>query len=178
MRNGHLLAEDRPNVLMELYALPSLEDVFLKLCVRESSGSDLGVPDGGHGLTGTLTRHLQSGMSSLRLTNTGKKRPKGSLVYPGITAIVDEPSIQPISYSRKEAEHESEFKKIRRRLSMKVRHNEGHEVLCDLRELSFKFYFYILILTYGLAKFSLLSFSLRICFFRKSPNLLALSLTL
>ena len=37
MRNGALLAEENPSKLMEAYNLTSLEDVFLKLCMRKSS---------------------------------------------------------------------------------------------------------------------------------------------
>ena len=43
MRHGRLLAEDAPGVLLDQYALPTLEDVFLKLCVQDKSGdSELG----------------------------------------------------------------------------------------------------------------------------------------
>jgi ABC-type multidrug transport system ATPase subunit len=37
MRNGSLLAEDSPSQLMTIYGLNSLEDVFLKLCVKQES---------------------------------------------------------------------------------------------------------------------------------------------
>ena len=37
MRNGALLAEENPLRLMENYNLTSLEDVFLKLCMRKNS---------------------------------------------------------------------------------------------------------------------------------------------
>ena len=37
MRNGALLAEENPSRLMENYNLTSLEDVFLKLCMRKNS---------------------------------------------------------------------------------------------------------------------------------------------
>jgi ABC-type multidrug transport system ATPase subunit/ABC-type multidrug transport system permease subunit len=37
MRDGKLLAEDNPNALLEKYLLPTLEDVFLKLCFLENS---------------------------------------------------------------------------------------------------------------------------------------------
>ena len=37
MRNGALLAEENPSKLMETYNLTSLEDVFLKLCMRKNS---------------------------------------------------------------------------------------------------------------------------------------------
>ena len=47
MRHGRLLAEDAPGVLLDQYSLPTLEDVFLKLCVEDKSGnSDLGECDG------------------------------------------------------------------------------------------------------------------------------------
>ena len=35
MRHGRLLAEDCPTSLLENYGLPTLEDVFLKLCIRD-----------------------------------------------------------------------------------------------------------------------------------------------
>lgn len=35
MRSGHLLAEESPQNLLSLYALSSLEDVFLKLCMKD-----------------------------------------------------------------------------------------------------------------------------------------------
>ena len=37
MRHGVLLAEDSPNQLMTIYGLNSLEDVFLRLCVKDDS---------------------------------------------------------------------------------------------------------------------------------------------
>ena len=37
MRNGALLAEENPSKLMESYNLPTLEDVFLKLCMNQSN---------------------------------------------------------------------------------------------------------------------------------------------
>ena len=39
MRSGHLLAEESPHNLLAIHGLISLEDVFLKLCVKESRGS-------------------------------------------------------------------------------------------------------------------------------------------
>lgn len=35
MRSGHLLAEESPHNLLALYGLSSLEDVFLKLCMKD-----------------------------------------------------------------------------------------------------------------------------------------------
>ena len=37
MRNGKLLAEDSPMQLLNIYSLNTLEEVFLKLCVKEES---------------------------------------------------------------------------------------------------------------------------------------------
>ena len=37
MRNGYLLAEENPNTLMQTYNLATLEEVFLKLCVKQNS---------------------------------------------------------------------------------------------------------------------------------------------
>lgn len=39
MRSGHLLAEESPHNLLAMHGLISLEDVFLKLCVKETRGS-------------------------------------------------------------------------------------------------------------------------------------------
>ncbi len=67
-------------------------------------------------MTGTLTGTLT------RLTGTARRnKQRGNLVYPGITGLADDTSIQPISYARKESSaEETEFQKIKRRLSMKV----------------------------------------------------------
>lgn len=40
MRHGNLLAEDAPGTLIEHYGLETLEDVFLRLCRRESRGEE------------------------------------------------------------------------------------------------------------------------------------------
>ena len=37
MRHGKLLAEDSPMQLLNIYSLNTLEEVFLKLCVKEES---------------------------------------------------------------------------------------------------------------------------------------------
>jgi len=37
MRDGKLLAEDNPNLLLNRYDLPNLEEVFLKLCYLENN---------------------------------------------------------------------------------------------------------------------------------------------
>ena len=39
MRNGKLLAEDSPMQLLTIYGLETLEQVFLKLCVKDEKGS-------------------------------------------------------------------------------------------------------------------------------------------
>ena len=41
MRSGRLLAEDSPQNLLSTHNLNSLEDVFLKLCMKESSVQEL-----------------------------------------------------------------------------------------------------------------------------------------
>ena len=38
MRSGHLLAEESPNNLLAVHGLESLEDVFLKLCMKDVQG--------------------------------------------------------------------------------------------------------------------------------------------
>ena len=42
MRNGRLLAEDSPSQLLNIYGMNTLEDVFLRLCVRDEN--KVGVP--------------------------------------------------------------------------------------------------------------------------------------
>jgi hypothetical protein len=41
MRSGRLLAEDTPHNLLTRFSLGSLEDVFLKLCVKESTNPEV-----------------------------------------------------------------------------------------------------------------------------------------
>lgn len=38
MRNGRMLAQDSPDRLLEHYKCESLEDVFLKLCMADTTG--------------------------------------------------------------------------------------------------------------------------------------------
>eukprot|EP00095_Tigriopus_kingsejongensis_P001800 maker-scaffold10_size831480-snap-gene-0.20 protein:Tk01800 transcript:maker-scaffold10_size831480-snap-gene-0.20-mRNA-1 annotation:"ABC transporter " len=124
MRNGQLLAEAPPSVLMEQFGLPSLEDVFLKLCIKhEINEPSAPKPTvGGSSLSGTL-RKLPL-VSDLTLSNTAKRQKRGgSLVYPGTTAMAEDYSIQAISYMK--APEESEFQKIKRKLSMKKRPSSG-----------------------------------------------------
>ncbi len=120
MRHGRLLAEDTPSNLLSAHSASSLESVFLKLCVQDNSpGSNLGLATDkkSSGLTGTLTRTLKLG--SVGHAGTLSRKEGGGAVYPGITAVADDCSIQAISYHKKPVE-ESEFQKIKRRLSMKV----------------------------------------------------------
>ncbi|TRY76558.1 hypothetical protein TCAL_02660 [Tigriopus californicus] len=126
MRNGHLLAEAPPSTLLEQFNLPSLEDVFLKLCVKHEMVDAHDIPAkstaGSMSLSGTL-RKLPL-VSDLTLTNTAKRQKRGgSLVYPGSTAMAEDYSIQAISYMK--APEETEFQKIKRRLSMKKKPNSG-----------------------------------------------------
>lgn len=37
MRSGHLLAEESPQNLLSIHGLSTLEDVFLKLCMKDGS---------------------------------------------------------------------------------------------------------------------------------------------
>lgn len=136
MRHGRLLAESEPGALLRLHDLPSLEDVFLKLCVKNSQeekekerekereGSQYGTLT--KSLGGTLTRFRSSTSASSSSSSStsdqfgtaGRKPRAGNLVYPGITAMAEDLSIQPISYAKRE---ESELDKIKRRLSIKKR---------------------------------------------------------
>lgn len=40
MRSGRLLAETSPSSLIQHFALPSLEDIFLKLCLQDGDEDD------------------------------------------------------------------------------------------------------------------------------------------
>lgn len=40
MRSGRLLAEESPENLLKIYGFDSLEDVFLKLCMKDGNGKD------------------------------------------------------------------------------------------------------------------------------------------
>lgn len=46
MRSGHLLAEESPHNLLTLHGLESLEDVFLKLCMKDVSSRGGGAAGG------------------------------------------------------------------------------------------------------------------------------------
>ncbi len=128
MRHGRLLAEDSPSRLLSSHGATSLESVFLKLCVQTDNGGDSDIGAGADPaarsaksaagtLTGTLTRTLKLGGGSGSNNGTVSSR-KDGLVYPGITAMAEDCSIQGLSYAKKPAE-ETEFQKIKRRLSMK-----------------------------------------------------------
>ena len=41
MREGRLLAETSPYSLIDHFAIPSLEDIFLKLCLEDGGGDEL-----------------------------------------------------------------------------------------------------------------------------------------
>lgn len=43
MRGGRLLAETSPMSLIEHFNIPSLEDIFLKLCLEDGGEDDLHV---------------------------------------------------------------------------------------------------------------------------------------
>lgn len=97
MRHGHLLAEDSPSQLLSIYGLNTLEEVFLKLCVKEDSAHKTDDEDQ-YDKTITMLPFVNTS-ASLR-GQKEHKRP-GSLVYPGITASTDDLSIQGISYCTK-----------------------------------------------------------------------------
>lgn len=69
MRNGRILAEDSPDELMHANNLTNLEDVFLKLCVTDSSrkaaqlATGMALPSGGGGARESSPRR-RSGRSS------------------------------------------------------------------------------------------------------------------
>jgi len=45
MRNGRLLAEEAPHVLLSMYGCPTLEEVFLKLSRKQGSSSSANVAE-------------------------------------------------------------------------------------------------------------------------------------
>jgi hypothetical protein len=45
MRNGRLLAEESPHVLLSMYGCPTLEEVFLKLSRKQGSSSSANVSE-------------------------------------------------------------------------------------------------------------------------------------
>jgi len=88
MRHGCLLAEDSPNQLMTIYGLNSLEDVFLRLCVKDDSKI-------------VMPPKLSLNQSwSGSLASRTSRRTNG-IVYPGMTATTNEDSIQALSYCAK-----------------------------------------------------------------------------
>ena len=78
------LAENSPLALLNFYNLDTLEEVFLKLCVKAEKEN------------GGKIQMLQSWTGSTRSKNGNL-----GLVYPGITACNDDLSIQAISYCAK-----------------------------------------------------------------------------
>ena len=88
MRHGKLLAEDSPMQLLNIYSLNTLEEVFLKLCVKEES--QIRIPSMLQNWTGTgSTRSISS------------RKQQNGVMYPGITAFGNDRSIQAISYCAK-----------------------------------------------------------------------------
>ena len=84
MRNGKLLAEDSPLQLLSIYGLESLEDVFLKLCIKD----DKEINGGGDQSLNKLPI-LDSWTGSTRSTLTRKHNNIGT-VYPGKNYIFHE----------------------------------------------------------------------------------------
>ncbi len=106
-----------------------MEEVFLRLSAqdeaneRKAPGSYLdnwGSAGGTLGRLSLVSATLRRGsFGTASAENTLKKNMNRSIVYPGITAMAEDCGIQPISYYKK-TEAETEFQKIKRRLSMKV----------------------------------------------------------
>lgn len=46
MRGGRLLAEDKPNALLQRHSMPTLEQVFLALCLDSDAESTVEPSDG------------------------------------------------------------------------------------------------------------------------------------
>lgn len=104
MRHGKLLAEDSPTQLLTIYGLNTLEEVFLKLCVKEESKNKFKKlseqEDESEQDDGVFSK-LQNLNASIR-ARSGQKRPHvNGLVYPGLTASTNDHSIQAISYCAK-----------------------------------------------------------------------------
>ncbi len=107
MRHGQLLAEDSPNQLLTIYGLNTLEEVFLKLCVKEESKNKFKKlnPEDEDESENTFARLPLSIVhnlnASLRARSGQKRTHVNGIVYPGITATTNEDSIQAISYCAK-----------------------------------------------------------------------------
>ena len=104
MNEGQMLTEDAPASLMTRYGAANLEDVFLKLCLRQQQG--LQTPDAAaSAMNGdTVRRKSSRGLGHILLGHEEAKHGgggAGGLVYPGMTASLDDFSIQPLSYSQR-----------------------------------------------------------------------------
>jgi hypothetical protein len=134
--------------LLDRYTMSTMEEVFLHLSSHEdedermkngsgstivstSTSSSNYLESWGSSAGGTLGRlslvsaTLRRGsFSTAALVTAGsedtlRRNMSRNVVYPGITAMAEDCGVQPISYYRK-TEAETEFQKIKRRLSMKV----------------------------------------------------------
>ena len=74
MRSGYLLAEDSPQSLLLIHGLDSLEDVFLKLCVKSEADDSAVCPS-------TSTSQTASSLKN-RMNNNNKGK------YPGIPQLI------------------------------------------------------------------------------------------
>lgn len=56
MRSGRLLAEESPKNLLRIYGIKSLEDVFLKLCMKDNDTKETDNTTNGDNLTNAIPR--------------------------------------------------------------------------------------------------------------------------
>ena len=63
MRSGHLLAEESPQNLLSLHGLNTLEDVFLKLCMKDGVGKMATAPVVATITGGKMTGYPVTGMA-------------------------------------------------------------------------------------------------------------------
>jgi len=98
MRNGKLLAEDSPLQLLTIYGLETLEQVFLKLCIKDEKDSTTVSSSADQICQKPPLLHSWTG--STRSTLSRKHQNLG-VVYPGITACNGDLSIQNLSYCAK-----------------------------------------------------------------------------
>lgn len=120
--------------------MPTLEDVFLKLCIRDKTSSSFVVNTLTETLKSSFRKRLHGQVRNGVTSTLGRRKTEvsGGLVYPGVTASAEDASIQPISYAQKLPEAElSEFQKIKRRFSLKVTPGNVKVKICNQNKVNF-----------------------------------------
>jgi len=121
MRNGKLLAEDSPLQLLNIYGLETLEQVFLKLCIKDDKESTSASNVDQNCQKPPM---LHSWTGSTRSTLSRKHQNLG-VVYPGITAYNTDSSIQALSFCAKNPSQKlppEEAKAIRKQRAQQAHH--------------------------------------------------------